>query len=329
MIVLAHIALDAFGGDNAPYEEVKGALLFVEKTSHKVVLVGQKEKIEQLIPSKNQKIEIVDAPERFGMSEKPTEILRLPDTSMNMAATLVKNGKADGFVTAGNTGAFLVLGTFVLGRIVGIERPAIATVMPSKIGGTVLIDAGANLYLKPQHYVQLGTMGLAYANGMLKREKPKVGILNVGSEAEKGNDTVKEAYDLMKKKFGNDFYGNAEGRDVFYGDVDVVVCDGFNGNVVLKSAEGLGLFISEMLKKSIKESNIFQKLGALMMKGTFQNFKENLDYRKYGGAFLLGVNGIAVKAHGSSDSKAIFNALCVAANGVESGIVKAIEKGRG
>jgi len=322
---LAHIALDAFGGDHAPYEEVKGALLFVEKTQHRITLVGDEKKIRPLIPTNINRIEIVNAPEHFGMSDKPTEILKMPLSSMNVAASLVKNGKADGFLSAGNTGALLVLGTFMLGRINGIERPAIATVMPSKIGGTVLLDAGANLYLKPQHYVQLGSMGLAYAEKILKRHNPKVGILNVGAEAEKGNDLVKEAYDLMKEKFGDRFYGNAEGRDVFYGEVEVVVADGFNGNVVLKSAEGLGLFISEMLKDSIKKSNLFQKIGALMMKGTFQNFKESLDYRKYGGAFLLGVKGVAVKAHGSSDSKAIFNALQVAADGVEGKIVQAIE----
>jgi len=322
---LAQIALDAFGGDNAPYEEVKGALLFVEKTKNKVILVGDEKKISQLIPKNFSGLDIVNAPERFGMNEKPTEILRSPATSMSVAAQLVKDGKADGFVSAGNTGALLVLGTFVLGRIEGIERPAIATVMPSKVGGTVLIDAGANLSLKPQQYVQLAIMGLAYAKEILGKDNPKVGLLNVGLEEEKGTDTIKEAYDLLKKKIGNAFYGNAEGRDVFYGNVDVVVCDGFSGNVVLKTSEGVGLFISDMLKQSIKNSSLFQKIGALMMKKTFQKFKETLDYRKYGGAFLLGVNGIAVKAHGSSDSQAIFNALNVASSGIENGIVKAIK----
>ncbi len=322
---MAQIALDAFGGDNAPYEEVKGALLFVEKTKNKVILVGDEKKISQLIPKNFSGLDIVNAPERFGMNEKPTEILRSPATSMSVAAQLVKDGKADGFVSAGNTGALLVLGTFVLGRIEGIERPAIATVMPSKVGGTVLIDAGANLSLKPQQYVQLAIMGLAYAKEILGKDNPKVGLLNVGLEEEKGTDTIKEAYDLLKKKIGNAFYGNAEGRDVFYGNVDVVVCDGFSGNVVLKTSEGVGLFISDMLKQSIKNSSLFQKIGALMMKKTFQKFKETLDYRKYGGAFLLGVNGIAVKAHGSSDSQAIFNALNVASSGIENGIVKAIK----
>ncbi len=325
MTILAHIALDAFGGDNAPYEEVKGALLFVEKTKNKVTLVGDEKEIEKLIPKGFSGVDIVNAPGKFGMSEKPTEILRATESSMNVAAKLVKDGKAEGFLSAGNTGALLVLGTFVLGRIEGIERPAIATVMPSKVGGTVLIDAGANLSLKPQHYVHLAVMGLAYAKKVLKKDNAKVGILNVGLEVEKGTDTIKEAYELLKDKIGNAFYGNVEGRDVFYGDVDVVVCDGFNGNVVLKTSEGVGLFVADMLKQSIKNSSFFQKIGALMMKGTFEKFKETLDYRKYGGAFLLGVNGVAVKAHGSSDSKAIFNALNVAASGIENGLVQMIK----
>lgn len=321
---MAHIALDAFGGDHAPYEEVKGALLFVERTGNKVTLVGDEEKIASLVPKGFHGIDIINAPDKFGMSEKPTEILRASTASMNVAAKLVKDGKADGFVSAGNTGAVLVLGTFVVGRVEGIERPAIATVMPSKIGGTVLIDAGANLSLKPQHYVHLAIMGLAYAKGILKRSNPKVGILNIGSEAEKGPALIKEAHDLIKEKFKDTFVGNVEGRDVFYGDVDVIVCDGFSGNIVLKTSEGVGIFISDMLKDSIKNSNLFQKLGALMMKGTFQKFKETLDYRKYGGAFLLGVNGIVVKAHGSSDSQAILNALNVAASGINNGIVQTI-----
>jgi glycerol-3-phosphate acyltransferase PlsX len=322
---LAHIALDAFGGDHAPYEEVKGALLFVEKTKNKVTLVGDEKLISQLIPKNFSGVDVVNAPKRFGMGEKPTEILKSPEASMNVAAKLVKDGKADAFVSAGNTGALLVLGTFMLGRIEGIERPAIATVMPSKVGGTVLIDAGANLSLKSQQYVHLAIMGLAYAKGILGKSNPKVGILNVGLEEEKGTDTIKEAFNLLKEKFGNVFYGNVEGRDVFYGDVDVVVCDGFSGNVVLKTSEGVGLFVADMLKGSIKNSNLFQKIGALMMSGTFQKFKEKLDYRKYGGAFLLGINGIAVKAHGASDSEAIFNALNVANSGIKNGIVQAIK----
>lgn len=321
---MAHIALDAFGGDHAPYEEIKGALLFVEKTKHKVTLVGDKEKISSLIPNHVSEIEIVNAPERFGMSARPTEVLKSTNSSMNVAINLVKNGKADGFVSAGNTGAILVLGTFVLGRIEGIERPAIATVMPSKVGGTVLIDAGANLSLKPQHYFHLAIMGLAYAKGILNKKNPKIGILNIGSEVEKGPDIIKEAYTLLKDRFGEIFLGNVEGRDVFYGDVDVVLSDGFGGNIVLKTAEGVGLFVSEILKSSIRNSNVFQKIGALLMKDTFEKFKESLDYRKYGGAFLLGVNGIVVKAHGSSDAKAIFNALNVAATGIEKNVVDII-----
>ncbi len=318
---MARIALDAFGSDHAPDEETKGALLFVERTRHTVILVGDEKKLNPLIPKGTERVEIYHAPEEFGMAQKPTEILKSPKTSMAVSAQLVKDKKADGFVSAGNTGAILVLGTFKIGRIDGIERPAIATVIPSQIGGTILIDSGANVSLKPQNYVQLAHMGMAYAKGILKRKNPKCGLLNVGTEAEKGNETVKEAYELLKAKLGNSFAGNVEGRDVCWGNVDVVVCDGFSGNIVLKTVEGVGIYVSNALKDSVKRSNIFQKLGALMMKGTFNSFKDRFDYRRYGGAFLLGVKGAVVKAHGSSDALAIFNALRVAAEGVENGVL--------
>ncbi len=324
---MARIALDAFGSDDAPYEEAKGALLFVKETSHTVVLVGDKDKLEPLIPTGTKQIEIFHAPSRFGMSQKPTEILKMRDSSLAACAKLVKDGETDGFVSAGNTGAILVCGTFIVGRIKGVDRPAIATTIPSMIGGTVLIDSGANITLKPQSYSQLASMGLAYAHAVLKRKNPKCGLLNVGTEPEKGNDTVKEAYYLMKEKIGESFVGNVEGRDVCIGNVDVVVCDGFSGNIVLKTLEGVGTFFSKGLKDSIKKSSTFQKIGALMMKGTFTSFKEIFDYRKYGGAFLLGVKGAVVKAHGSSDSLAIYNALRVAAEGVENHMLNEINEG--
>lgn len=324
---MARIALDAFGSDNAPYEEAKGALLFVKKTPHTVVLVGDEKELEPLIPKGTDRIKIFHAPKKFGMAQKPTEILKMKDSSLATCARLVKDGEADGFVSAGNTGAILVCGTFIVGRIKGVDRPAIATTIPSTIGGTVLIDLGANVTLKPQSYPQLASMGLAYARSVLKRTNPKCGLLNVGTEAEKGNDTVKEAYILIKEKVGEHFVGNVEGRDVCVGNVDVVVCDGFSGNIVLKTLEGAGSLFSKKLRNSIKESSIFPKIGALMMKGTFASFKEVFDYRKYGGAFLLGIRGAVVKAHGSSDSMAIYNALRVAAEGVENHILDEINEG--
>ncbi|WP_036225533.1 phosphate acyltransferase PlsX [Mesoaciditoga lauensis] len=324
---MARIALDAFGSDNAPYEETQGALLFVKKTNHTVILVGDEEKLKTLVPEGTERVEIFHAPKRFGMSQKPTEILRMKDSSLAASAQLVKEGKADGFVSAGNTGAILVCGTFIVGRIKGVERPAIATTIPSVKGGTVLIDSGANASLKPQNYPQIAVMGLAYAKAVLGRKDPKCGLLNVGSEPEKGNDTVKEAYAFMKEKLGDAFVGNVEGRDICMGDVDVVVSDGFSGNIALKTLEGVGAFFSKSLKDSIKKSNIFQKIGALMMKGTFNSFKESFDYRKYGGAFLLGVNGTVVKAHGSSDEVAIYNALRVASQGVKNHILDRINEG--
>ncbi len=324
---MVRIALDAFGSDNAPYEEAKGALLFVKNTKHTVVLVGDEKELRALVPPEVERIEFFHAPKRFGMAQKPTEILKERDTSLFASANLVKEGKADGFVSAGNTGAILVCGTFVVGRIKGVERPAIATTIPSVRGGTVLIDAGANTSLKAQNYPQLATMGLAYAKAILGRKTPKCGLLNVGSEEEKGTDVVKEAYTLMKNEIKQHFVGNVEGRDVCMGDVDVVVSDGFSGNIVLKTLEGVGAFFSKSLKDSIKESGIVQKMGALLMKKTFEAFKGKFDYRKYGGAFLVGVNGVVVKAHGSSDSLAIYNALKVAADGVENDLVKKVNEG--
>jgi len=324
---LARIALDAFGSDNAPYEEAKGALLFVKKTNHTVILVGDEKELKKLVPVGTERIEFFNASKRFGMAQKPTEILRMKDSSLAASATLVKDGKADGFVSAGNTGAILVCGTFIVGRIKGVERPAIATTIPSVLGGTVLIDSGANVTLKPQNYPQLAKMGLAYAKAVLQRKAPKCGLLNVGTEPQKGNDVVKEAYVLMEESLKDSFVGNVEGRDVCMGNVDVVVSDGFSGNIVLKTLEGVGSFFSKSLKDSIRSSNIFQKIGALMMKGTFNSFKEKFDYRKYGGAFFLGVNGAVVKAHGSSDELAIYNALRVAAEGVENHIIEKINEG--
>jgi glycerol-3-phosphate acyltransferase PlsX len=324
---LARIALDAFGSDNAPYEETEGALLFVKNTKHTVILVGDEEKLKKLVPRGTKRVEFFHAPEHFGMSQKPTEVLRMKDSSLAASAQLVKDGKADGFVSAGNTGAILVCGTFIVGRIKGVERPAIATTIPSVIGGTVLIDSGANASLKPQNYPQLAVMGLAYAKAVLARKNPKCGLLNVGTEPEKGNDIVKEAYTLMQEKLGTSFVGNVEGRDICMGETDVVVSDGFSGNIALKTLEGVGAFFSKSLKDSIKKSNIFQKIGALMMKGTFNSFKDSFDYRKYGGAFLLGVKGAVVKAHGSSDKVAIYNALRVAAEGVENRILDKINEG--
>ena len=324
---MARIALDAFGSDNAPYEEMEGALLFVKNTKHTVILVGDEKELRKLVPTGTERVEFFHAPEHFGMSQKPTEVLRMKESSLAASAQLVKDGKADGFVSAGNTGAVLVCGTFIVGRIKGVERPAIATAIPSVMGGTVLIDSGANASLKPQNYPQLAVMGLAYAKTVLARKNPKCGLLNVGAEPEKGNDVVKEAYTLMQDKLGTSFVGNVEGRDICMGGTDVVVSDGFSGNIALKALEGVGAFFSKSLKDSIKKSNVFQKIGALMMKGTFNSFKDSFDYRKYGGAFLLGVKGAVVKAHGSSDKVAIYNALRVAAEGVENRILDKINEG--
>jgi len=322
------IAIDAMGGDHAPQAIIKG----VEEAKSKkiirsgVILVGKKDQIEKYSTILNQfeDVSIVDAPDVFKMDEKPSHILRRRETSLYMAADLIKNAQADALISAGNTGALLAVSTFVVGRIKGVSRPAIATPIPNKKGQTILLDGGANLECKVENYLLFARMGMALQqiNGI---EKPKIGLLNVGTEEDKGTDLIKEAYKLLKEQINPHFVGFVEGRDISSGTVDVVVTDGWSGNIALKSMEGIGSFISSLIKSSIHSHGLMVKLGALLLKPVFADLKYKTDSRNTGGAYILGVKAPSIKAHGNSDSIAIINALKVAEKGIDNNIVDSIE----
>lgn len=311
-----YIALDAMGGDNAPHSNVKGAILFAKEHNIGVYLVGNKEILEELLKKESGKdlpIEIIHAEEIIEMDEPPSiAVRRKRKSSMYIAGRLVREGKAQAFVSAGNTGAAMAISKFVVGAAEGIERPGIAVAFPTKKGKpTVLIDVGANVDSRPKHLVYFAVMGHTYVKEILKTsDNPKVGILSIGEEEGKGNDLVKDTYPLLKMT-GLNFVGNAEGRDIFTGDFDVIVCDGFVGNIVLKTSESLGSIILEMIKQEVQKSMI-SKIGAALMIPALKRFKKKADYAEYGGAPLLGTTGTCIITHGSADEKAIKNALKVA-----------------
>nr|WP_121509653.1 phosphate acyltransferase PlsX [Mesotoga sp. H07pep.5.4] len=322
------IALDAFGGDNAPQVNVDGAFLALKEFQDlEILLVGREEDLKPLIKEspETSRISIVDAREVFPMSEKPSLLLRKKETSLYKAAIQVKDANADALVSAGNTGGVLAAALFVVGRIKGVDRGAIAVLVPSKNGFTILIDAGANAEARAEHLRDFGTMGYEYAK-LLGREKPKVGLLNVGEEQEKGTELTKLAFDYLKNDLGDSFAGNVEGRDINYGDVDVVVCSGFDGNIAMKTMEGTGKLISATLKKEIKKSGLYGIIGALFLKRALGRLKKTMDPSEYGGAFILGVKGAVVKAHGNSNALAIKNAIRVAYQGVKGDLIKKLEE---
>ncbi len=307
------IVLDAMGGDYAPQEQVKGAILATKQLGIETILVGRRSVLEPLLAEHGAdgRVSIEDAPDVVDMGEAPLKAVRSkPNSSLMVAARLVKEGQAAGLVSCGNTGATMAAALFSWGRIPGIERPALGTVMPTVKGASVLLDVGANAENRPQHLLQFGIMGALYSQQVLGVENPTVGLLNVGEEPGKGNTLVKEAYGLLADS-GLNFIGNVEGHQFFAGQCDVVVCDGFTGNIVLKSAEGLAQGIFSILKEELTGS-LRAKLGALLAKPAFKGLKQKLDYTEYGGAPLLGLNGICIVSHGRSDAKAVMNALRVA-----------------
>jgi glycerol-3-phosphate acyltransferase PlsX len=309
------IALDAMGGDYAPLCNIKGAIEFVKEYKIGVYLVGKKEVLEEEIKKNNLSIEnlpiqIIDAPEVIEMHESPSIALRKKrNSSMHIAGKLVREGKAQAFVSAGNTGAAMSIGKFIIGAAEGIERPGIAVAFPNKKGTrTVLIDVGANVDSRPRHLLYFAVMGHTYIKEILQTSNnPKVGILSIGEEEGKGNELVKDTYPLLKMTKLN-FIGNAEGRDIFTGDFDVIVCDGFVGNVVLKTSESLGMIILEMIKEEVEKSFV-SKIGAALMLPALKRFKKKADFTEYGGAPLLGTKGTCIITHGRADEKAIKNAL--------------------
>jgi glycerol-3-phosphate acyltransferase PlsX len=322
------IAIDAMGGDHAPEEVIKGVVEAKKNGLRSgVLLVGKESEINRYRELFNpfNDIEVVHADDVFEMDAKPSLVLRRRECSMYKAADLVKQGKADALISGGNTGGLLAVATFVVGRIKGIPRPAIATPMPGRKGYTYLIDCGANIDCKIENYVSFARMGLAIQkmNGIAK---PLVGLLNVGTEEDKGTEIIKEANKAMKENIGSNYAGFVEGRDISFGEVDVVVTDGWSGNIALKSMEGLGKFINSVLKDSIMTGGLFAKLGYLILKPTFNLLKKKTDSRNTGGAYILGVNAPVVKAHGNSDALAFSNALKVAERGIEQKLVNNIQE---
>ncbi|WP_462324079.1 phosphate acyltransferase PlsX [Desulfoplanes sp.] len=301
------IAVDAMGGDFGPEVVVRGAIEAAQAKGISLLLVGQEEEIrKELAKNKTDKlsIQVVNAAQVVGMTDKPSDVLRRKkDSSIHVACRMVKEGQAHGVVSAGNSGATLACGMFVLGRIKGVERPALATILPTEKDPLVFLDVGGNVDCKPYHLVQFGVMAEVLAKDLLGIPTPKVGLLSIGEEEGKGNILAKEAYKLFKHSSMN-FVGNAEGRDLFAGNFDVIVCDGFVGNAVLKVSEGVAKSISSILKAEIKKSFLF-RLGCLLALPAFRRLAKRLDYAEYGGAHLLGLNGTAIVCHGASNVRAI------------------------
>jgi glycerol-3-phosphate acyltransferase PlsX len=318
---LVRIAVDAMGGDYAPHEIVKGALEAQRDIEVKVLLVGPQEVLEeQLSGYSRDSLEIVDASETIEMGEKAAQAVRTKEnSSLVIAARLCREQRADGFVSAGNTGAVMAAALLNWGRIRGINRPAIAIVIPTPSGPVLLLDAGANAECRPDNLLQFAQMGSAYARIILAKQNPSLGLLNVGEEEGKGSELYQEAHQLLKAASLN-FLGNIEGKDIVHAKADIVVCDGFTGNIVLKLLEGtIEVFFSE-IKNRIRQSFLNRTAGAILLP-SLSELKKKLDYEEYGGAPLLGVNGVCIISHGKSKAKAIRNAIRVARQAVLSNLV--------
>lgn len=310
---ITNIALDAMGGDNAPAEMIKGAVDAVAKEpGMKVFLVGQEDAIQKELVNyqyNKEQIEVVNATEVIETAEPPVNAIRKKkDSSMVVGMKMVKEGKADAFVSAGSSGAILVGGQVLVGRIKGVERPPLAPLIPTKKGVSLLIDCGANVDARPSHLVQFAKMGAIYMEHVVGIENPKVGIVNIGAEEEKGNALVKETFPLLKEEKGINFIGSVEAREIPHGQADVVVCEAFAGNVILKLYEGLGAVLIQKIKDGMM-STLRSKIGALLIKPALKATLKTFDASEYGGAPLLGLNGLVVKTHGSAKAKEVSNTL--------------------
>jgi len=315
------IAVDAMGGDHGPAVVVEGAVAAVRELGASVVLVGDKAAIERELSrlGATTGVEVRHASQVVGMGESPSQALRRKrDSSLRIAAELVRDGEASAFVSAGNTGAAMAVAMFVVGVLRGVDRPAIAAVLPNLKGHSVLLDVGANVDPKPWHLFQFAVMGHVYARDILGIERPRVGLLSVGEEEGKGNELTKEAYEQLKDSSLN-FLGNVEGRDIYNGHCDVVVADGFTGNVALKISESLAEMVGAMIKEELTR-DIRSKVGAALAVPAFTRFRKRVDYTEMGGAPLLGIDGAAIICHGASPVKAIKNAVRVAAEWATAGL---------
>lgn len=322
------IAVDAMGGDHAPGRIVDGALA-AARQGVAVTLVGPHDVIRRAIDAHVDAavlpISVVDAPDVVGMDESPTAALRRkPRSSIRVAADLVGSGMAVALVSAGHTGATVVASHAVFGMLPGVDRPALAPVLPTRTGVAVLLDAGATVECRPQHLLQFGVMGAVYAETLLGVPRPRVGLLSIGEEEGKGNELTRDAYRLLKSA-PVQFAGNVEARDVFSGNADVIVCDGFTGNVALKLSEGLVETVEELLSAELA-STFTSQVGSLLSRRAFRRFRKRLDYSEYGGAPLLGVAKLAFVCHGRSSAKAIRNAIVAASRFAADGILDRVEQ---
>jgi len=310
------IALDAMGGDHAPRAEVEGAVLAARQFGVRIVLVGIEPKVRAELtrhPHRGLSIDIVNATEVITMEDSPSHAFRKKrDSSVHVGAKMVRDGKADALVSAGNTGAVMAIARFVLGQLPSVDRPALAAAFPTAKGSpAVLLDVGANVDSKPEQIEQFAIMGEIYYRTIFGTRRPRVAILSIGEEEMKGNELTREASNRLKQT-GLNFVGNVEGKDFFKGNVDVIVCDGFIGNIVLKISEGLVEHVGGMLKKAL-QSSVSAQVGYVLSRHAFGEFRKKIDYSEYGGVPLLGVRGITVIGHGRSNSNAIKNAIRVAA----------------
>jgi len=319
------IALDAMGGDFGAEPIVQGAVTaLIERDDFELLLVGKKEEIEIYLPQNLlNRVTIIESSDVIAMEDSATDALKRKDSSVYKAVELVRNGEAQAIVSAGHSGATMSLATLRIGRLRNISRPAIAAFMPTKEGNrSLVLDVGANVDCKPENLLQFGVMGEVYAHKLLDIEKPRVGLLSNGEEASKGNELTKESFKLLQKL--SSFKGNVEGNNIFDGSVDVIVCDGFVGNLVLKTSEGVADTINYFLKKKIKKSPV-AIAGAVLMKKVFKLLKREVDYAEYGGAPLLGLKSCTIIGHGKSNPKAIKNAIFQAISYVNADIETEIE----
>jgi len=317
------IAVDAMGGDKGPKVVVPGAIdaILAHGGDARLLLVGREDEIRPCVKGIDpQRIEIVHASETIDMHESPANaIRRKKDASITVALRLLREGKADAMVSAGNTGAVVASSLLTIGRLHGVSRPAISTLWPNKRAGAVVLDVGANHECTPKNLVQFAIMGSVFAEHHLGIQRPRVGLLNIGEERSKGNKLVRDSYPLLEADSRINFVGNVEGRDVFDGAADVVVCDGFVGNVILKFSESIYSFLAHLVRDEIRRG-LLAKAGALLMAPAFKAIRSELDYAEYGGAPLLGVKGVVIISHGKSSRRAIANAVLAAAKSVNAGI---------
>ena len=321
------IVLDAMGSDNFPYPEVEAAFIAASELDTTIYLVGQRERLEPLMADKPEdpRVVLVHAPEILEMGDKPARnARRKADNSMAIGMDLVKEGKADAFVTAGNTGGAMANGLFRLGRIKGVKRPALTTALPTKEGFAIAVDIGANADCKPQYLLQFGIMGSIYAEKVLGIDRPRVALLSNGEEEGKGNELVKEAFPLFKASNLN-FIGNAEPKEFFGGEVDVMVCDGFTGNILIKASESVSKLLLDIMKKELT-ANLVTKIGAGLAMPAFRNLRKSLDPRQIGAAPLLGIDGLVFVGHGRSDALAVVNSIKRAKDAVDAGLLPSLRE---